>query len=169
MADITLKLIWYKLGESYKNMGSRFERFLEWYEDFSWRRVDILDMLFLGWLLLAFVVVLAINLYLRFFGLPRYRKKHDGVIGGGQPLVTGGEKAEWLNAAISWLYKHYNNTPELVETWLRALSEEAKHHAVSIHDVMYLLHVHVLLEPNQGDTTVVIHYMKFYSHSAIAT
>ena len=145
MADITMRLIWYKLGESYKNMGHKYERFLEWYEDFSWRRVDILDMLFLGWLVAAFVVVGAINLYLRFFGLPRYRKRQAGALEGGSapgspgrlsgspltsPVVTGGERTEWLNAALSWLYLHYNSTPEFVETWLRALNEEAKHHVV---------------------------------------
>ena len=140
MADITLRIIWYKLGESYKNVGSKYERFLEWYEEFSWRRVDILDMLFLGWLLVAFVVVGAINLYLRFFGLPRYRKRQqgalDGVGGSGSgaplstPLVKGGEKTEWLSAAVNWLYQHYNSTPEFVDTWLRALNEEAKHHVV---------------------------------------
>ncbi|ELU12045.1 hypothetical protein CAPTEDRAFT_219768 [Capitella teleta] len=136
MADITLKLIWYRLGESYKNVGVKYDRFLEWCEDFSWSRVDILDMLFLGWLLLAFVVVAAINLYLRFFGLPKYRKGRLTTTGP-VSLVTGAEKADWLNAVIAWIHGHYRNTPEIIDTWLRALSEEAKHHAVGEYQMRF--------------------------------
>jgi hypothetical protein len=99
--------------------------------------VDILDMLFLGWLLLAFVVVAAINLYLRFFGLPKYRKGRGIVAGQPVSLVTGAEKAEWLNAVLAWIYGHYRSTPEVIETWLRALSEEAKHHAVGEYQMRF--------------------------------
>lgn len=140
MADVTLRLIIYRLGEGYKNMEEKWGQFLEWYSEFSWRRVDVLDMLFLGWLLAAFLVVGAINLYLRFFGLPRYRKGGvlNGIVSrglglGGAPALRGGETANWINSALSWLYLHYNSTPELVEAWLKALNDEARKHIVSMH------------------------------------
>ena len=131
MADITLKLIGYRLGEWYKNTGTKCERFLEWYEDFSLRRVDILDMLFLGWLLAAFLVVGAINLYLRFFGLPKYRRFRDGVSRDGLLSAGGGagESCNWLNTTLSWIQLHYNSTPEFVDAWLRALNDHAKKQA----------------------------------------
>ena len=135
MADITARLVWYRLGETCTNMAERYEKFLEWYEQFSWRRVDILDMLFLGWLLAAFIVVGCINLYLRFFGRPRAKGlagadgAGSGVVGSGG-LAGEGEPCQWINSTIAWLYLHYENTPEIVDSWLRALNEAARRQPV---------------------------------------
>ena len=132
MADLTARLVWYRLGECYRNFGERYERFQEWCaEDFSWRRVDLLDMLFLGWLVAAFLVVGAINLYLRFFGLPRNKNRRDESVHPSS-TVKGGESVQWINSALSWLYLHYNSTPELIESWLRALNEQTRKHPVSL-------------------------------------
>ena len=138
MADITARLIWYRLGETCSNMAERYEKFLEWYDQFSWRRVDVLDMLFLGWLLAAFLVVGCINLYLRFFGRPRLRgapgQEGTGAGGpgyGGLVAGDGSETVNWINSSISWLYLHYDNTPEIVESWLKALNEAARKQTVS--------------------------------------
>ena len=122
MADITARLVWYKLTEKYSDVCEKYERFLDWYEDFSWSRVDFLDMLFLGWLLAAFVVVGAINLYLRFFAKPKSKR---GVTGGGVTPLHG-ESVDWLNNILSWLFNHYSHTPDLVDAWLRAVNDQLK-------------------------------------------
>ena len=138
MADVTLKLIWYRLGEASANMADRWEKFLDWYEHFSLRRVDILDMLFLGWLLAAFLVVGAINIYLKFFGRPKLRgiggETGGGFLGfGGVSASAGpGESCQWVNALFSWLYLHYDSSPEFVDNWLRSLNEQARKHTVNI-------------------------------------
>jgi hypothetical protein len=137
MADITFKLIWYRLGVSYKNFSEKYERFLDWYEDFSWRRVDILDMLFLGWIIGAFLVVGLLNLYLRFFGLPKYRSNAltpgDGKsLLGGLGLAGAAESCQWVNSAISWLLGHYHQRPFFVDCWLKALTEQTQKQRVNI-------------------------------------
>ena len=145
MADITLKLIWYRLGETYTNMADKYEKFMDWYSDFSWRRVDFLDMLFLGWLLAAFIVVGLINIYLRFFG--RLKPAGSGVTGGtwGAPGVAvvgapgAGESCQWVNSLLSWLYLHYEHTPEFVDCWLKALNEQARKQTVSTCFTLHLL------------------------------
>ncbi len=141
MADITVRLICYKLGEGYKKAGDRLERFFEWLEDFSWRRLDLLDMLFLGWLLAAFLVVGAINLYLRFFGLPRARKSvaggtvewtAGGHAAGATPVsLAGAESCQWLNVILRWFHLQHNKSPTFVETCLKVLNEQAHRRTVS--------------------------------------
>jgi len=64
MADLTLQLAWYRLSE-------RCGELAVWYEDFSWRRVDVLDMLILGWLAAAFLVIGVIH------AIVRLRQRHD--------------------------------------------------------------------------------------------
>lgn len=123
MAHITCSIVWYKLTEKYTDMCEKYDRFLDWYEDFSWSRVDFLDMLFLGWLLAAFLVVGAIHLYLRFFGHPKSRR---GITEANTVTAKNGESLEWLNTALSWLNQHYSNTPEFVDAWIRALNEQAR-------------------------------------------
>ncbi len=136
MADVTLRLIWYRLGEGYTNLADKYERFLDWYTDFSWRRVDILDMLFLGWLLAAFIVVGCINIYLRFFGRlkPAGSSAQTGVAAGPGGVNTGapgaGESCQWVNSLLSWLYLHYEHTPEFIDCWLKALNEQARKQTV---------------------------------------
>jgi len=79
------------------------------------------------------LVVGAINLYLRFFGLPRYGKgaASNGAVpqGSGGTPIRGGETCAWINSALSWIYLHYNSTPEFVDAWLKALNDEARKHS----------------------------------------
>ena len=135
MVDITAKLIWYRLGETYSNMAENYGRFQEWYQNFSWTKVDILDMFFLGWILLAFIAVGVINIVLRFFGPPKRRTRagddQTRGLSGVDRGLGGGETARWVNSTISWLYVHYDTSPELLESWLRALNEQARKLGVS--------------------------------------
>ena len=135
MADVTAKLIWYRLGEVWEGFSDRVEKFQDWYQDFSIRRVDILDMLFLAWLLVAFLVVGAINIYLKFFGRPKLRDGAGGsTIGGffapGSGPGVGGESCQWVNSLLSWLYLHYDTCPEFVDTWIRSLNEQTRKQTV---------------------------------------
>lgn len=134
MAHITAGLVWYKLTEKYSDVCEKYDRFLDWHEDFSWSRVDFLDMLFLGWLLCAFLVVGAIHLYLRFFGHP----KKKGITGGEDISSKNGESLEWLNSALSWLFHHYNNTPEFVDAWIRALNDQSRKQQVFFNNFLFI-------------------------------
>jgi len=126
MADITLKLVWYRLGEVSTDMAEKLERFGDWWEQFSLGRVDLLDMLFLGWLLAAFLVVGAINVYLRFFGRPKLGSASSLLGTGANSLGGPAESCQWINSLLSWLYLHYDHPPEFVDTWLRSLNEHAR-------------------------------------------
>ena len=136
MADITLKLIWYRLGESYTNMAESYEQVGEWWQNFSWRQVDILDYFLLGWIVYAFLVVVFVELY---FSKLRPSLKKAGFISSdtGQkkraPTVDllRGESCNWVNSTINWLYLHYSTTPDFVECWLKALNEQCKKQGVS--------------------------------------
>jgi len=115
-------------------------------------------MFFLGWLALCFLVVGAINLYLRHFGLPKGRGQAGRVGGssdyrtttGGYGSVTfsglgakiggspfsgsavggGGETGHWINCILSWIYQTQNRVPDFVESWLNALTTEAEKQSV---------------------------------------
>lgn len=112
-------------------------------------------MFFLGWLALCFLVVGAINLYLRHFGLPKGRGQAGRVGGGdfkttgygsvtfsgfgatmgGSPFsgsaVGGGETGHWINSILSWIYQTQNRVPDFVESWLNALTTEAEKQSVN--------------------------------------
>lgn len=138
MADVTAQLIWYRLKENYESLA-------ESYRQFSWRRVDILDMLFLGWVGAAFLVVGLVNLYLRFFGVPKVLQRRRGLDGGGGDGrsvdgqgsvgnaggVRGGETAQWINTVVGWLCENCDRKQALVELWAKALTEEARKYTVS--------------------------------------
>ncbi|XP_074652724.1 uncharacterized protein LOC141907058 isoform X14 [Tubulanus polymorphus] len=139
MADITLKLIWYKLGETRSNMADRYGRFLEWYRTFDIRRVDIVDMFFVGWIVFACVVVGTLQLYLKIFaGKPKNSQdsRRQQRAGGSSPSSSGvasrpgihyaTESCQWLNSAINWIYLNYSTTPGFIQNWLAALNDEAK-------------------------------------------
>ena len=130
MAEITVGLISYRLVEAYKTMVVRYDRFLDWYTDFSWKRVDVLDMLVIGWILLGFIVVGVINLYVRFFGLPRAKSRQAADAAAAAGLADDGA-GRWVNAVISWISSRYQQTPEFVESWLSALNEQARQQKVS--------------------------------------
>ena len=124
MADVTLRLAWYRLAE-------RCSQLAVWYDDFSWRRVDVLDMLLLGWLAAAFVVIGVIHVVVRL------RRAGTGWVWrpGSVLAVTaggrGGETVRWLNLVVSWL-RERQRTDWLVDECLKALAEQAKKHPVSM-------------------------------------
>ena len=120
MADLTLQLAWYRLAESCGELAV-------WYEDFTWRRVDVLDMLLIGWLAAAFLVIGAIHAVIRL------RRARVGWRPGTVLAVTaggGGETVRWLNSVMSWL-RERQRTDWLVDECLKALTEVAKQHTVS--------------------------------------
>jgi len=121
MADVTLRLAWYRLTVCFGDLAI-------WYEDFSWRRVDVLDMLLLGWLAAAFVVIAVVH------AVVRLRRAGVGWRPGSVLAVTaggaGGETVRWLNLVMSWLRERHR-TDWLVDQCLKALSDEAKKLAVS--------------------------------------
>lgn len=121
MADLTLQLAWYRLSESCGELAV-------WYEDFSWRRVEVLDMLFLGWLAVAFLAIGVIHAVIRL------RRAGVGWRAGSVfavKAVGGGETVRWLNLVMCWL-RERQRTDWLIDECLKALSEEAKKHTVSI-------------------------------------
>ena len=120
MADITLQLAWYRLSKSCAELAV-------WYDGFSWRRVDVLDMLLLGWLAAAFLVIGVIRT------LVRLRRAGVGWRAGSMIAVTAGggrETVRWLNLVMSWL-RERQRTDWLVDECLKSLSEEARKHTVS--------------------------------------
>jgi len=120
MADLTLRLALYRLSE-------RCGELAVWYEDFSWRRVDVLDMLILGWLAAAFLLIGVVHVVLRL------RRAEVGWHPGSVMAVAagrGGETVRWLNLVMSWL-RERQRTDWLVDECLKSLSEEAKKHKVS--------------------------------------
>jgi len=125
MADLTLQLAWYRLAEGGGVLA-------DWYEDFSWCRVDVLDMLFLGWLAAAFLVIGVVHAVLRL------RRGGSGWLQGTRiPVTAGGgkETVRWLNLVMSWL-RERQRTDWLVDECLKALCEEAKKHSVSTERVI---------------------------------
>jgi hypothetical protein len=95
-------------------------------------------MLFIGWLIVALVVVGAINVYLRWFRRPRCLPATSaGLTSNWSGLgLTGrgsGESVKWVNAAVTWFCEQRHNTA-LIDAVLKALTDEAKKH-VSAGDV----------------------------------
>lgn len=131
MVDITARLVWYRLGEAANEMADKYSDFLDWWGGFSVRRVDLLDMLFLGWILLAFVAVGLINIYVRFFA-----GKSRGKGGGWETrtvssIGAGVETCSWLNDVMGWILNHTNNGETTGARIVDALNKEAKNLPVS--------------------------------------
>lgn len=120
MADLTLQLLWYRLAE-------RCGELAVWYEDFTWRRVDVLDMLFIGWLAAAFLVIGIIHAVIR-LRRAGVRWRPGAVLA----VTAGGcgETVRWLNSVMIWL-RERQRTDWLVDECLKALTEVAKEHTVS--------------------------------------
>jgi len=133
MADVTLRLAWYRLAE-------RCGQLAVWYEDFSWRRVDVLDMLVLGWLTAAFLVIGVIH------AVVRLRRAGVGWRPGSVLAVTAGggrgETVRWLNVVVSWL-RERQRTDWLVDQCLKALAEQAKKQTVSIFYLFIYLYTYM--------------------------
>lgn len=113
-----------------------------------------MTMLFLAWLAVSFLVVAVINLYLRRFGLPRGQATSASTVFGkvsstssvlshystlstgiGLASSTGhGESAHWINSIVTWIYQRASSSghrAELLDTWLKSLTEQAEHQSVS--------------------------------------
>lgn len=133
MADITVKLIWYKLSETVSKMaeaGAKMESWFSWEEHF-------LDVLLIGWISWAIFIVAVVNAMLTFFGPLQPRISWDKSRDGGQTSTTvahGPQQPEstfWLNSALNWFYLHYNKFPDFIDAWVLALNEQVHKLGVS--------------------------------------
>ncbi|XP_052721378.1 C2 domain-containing protein 2-like isoform X7 [Crassostrea angulata] len=126
MADITLKLIWYRLGESFDKMANAGQGITAWL--FSDWDDNLLDVLLFGWIGWAVLVVIIVNAVLTFFGPLKPRDSWDqstrGVPGTIVVEKTGSESCQWLNSALNWFYLHYDKFPEFVDAWVLGLNEQ---------------------------------------------
>ncbi|XP_048775652.1 C2 domain-containing protein 2-like isoform X3 [Ostrea edulis] len=126
MADITLKLIWYRLGESFDKMANAGQGITAWL--FSDWDDNLLDVLLFGWIGWAVLVVMIVNAVLTFFGPLKPRDSWDrsttGVTGAIVIEKPGSESCQWLNSALNWFYLHYDKFPEFVDAWVLGLNEQ---------------------------------------------
>jgi energy-converting hydrogenase Eha subunit E len=131
MADITLKLIWYRLSLTYSKMASAAST---WYTDLDFDSY-VLDLLLLGWVSLAAMVYVCINSIKNALGpvvkqplAERVRETQpaEGTLASVFARVTHGEQhgetCNWFNAAVGWLYLHYYHTPVYLDDWIKALN-----------------------------------------------
>ncbi|XP_035828502.1 uncharacterized protein LOC118478624 [Aplysia californica] len=124
MADITVRLIWYKLGEVSEKMA---EAGRTWYTELDFDSY-VLDLLLLGWCTLCLVVIASVNALVAAFGplqrqpRDRYREYKEGESLTGAVLPV--ETALWFNSAVNWFYLHYYHAPEFVDDWLKSLNEQ---------------------------------------------
>uniref|UniRef100_A0A0B7BHJ9 C2 domain-containing protein n=1 Tax=Arion vulgaris TaxID=1028688 RepID=A0A0B7BHJ9_9EUPU len=125
MADITLKLIWYRLGEVSEKMA---ETGRSWYTELDFDSY-VLDLLLLGWCTLCLLIILVVNAIVSAFGplQRRPREKNRGDTEG--ESLTGAvlpiETAKWFNDAVNWFYLHYYySAPEYIVEWLKSLNEQ---------------------------------------------
>ncbi|KAH9491406.1 hypothetical protein Btru_031267 [Bulinus truncatus] len=133
MADITLRLIWYKLGEVREKMADTSRT---WYTELDFDSY-VLDLLLLGWCTLCFIVILAVNAIVAAFGpLQRQPREKFREITEGETSLTGAalplETAQWFNNAVNWFYLHYYHAPEFVDEWVKSLNEQVVKLGVSI-------------------------------------
>lgn len=152
MADVTLKLLWYKVREGYDNMaavlsGARASGSGEGFLSFI--SIDMLDLLLLFWVAVAGLVVAIGNI------LPTYLRKREEERSLSLPVPAaawaipapsaiesrrvsapwlessgGRETCQWINAAAHWLYQNYQHTPDFINAWLRSLNDHARHELV---------------------------------------
>ncbi|XP_064604423.1 LOW QUALITY PROTEIN: C2 domain-containing protein 2-like [Liolophura sinensis] len=126
MADITLRLIWYRLGETRGKMAEAAGQAWQWYEDFTSDHIlDILLFGFIGW---AGLCMLVLKAWVLVFGPIQFRQTERSREGGQKTSGhTGeGEGLLWLNSTLNWFYLHYNVFPQFVETWLKSLNDQAQ-------------------------------------------
>ncbi|XP_041372929.1 phospholipid transfer protein C2CD2L-like isoform X3 [Gigantopelta aegis] len=131
MADITLKLIWYKLCESYTKMA---EAGAGWFARLTWED-HVLDILLFGWIVQCLMVYVVVSALHTFVGPLQRRPTSAGDAykeGGGGALAERTivcptyhvEQCNWLNTALNWGYLHYYYRPEWVDQWVSALNEQ---------------------------------------------
>ncbi|BFZ13818.1 hypothetical protein BsWGS_16857 [Bradybaena similaris] len=125
MADITLRLVWYKLGEVGGKMADAGR---SWYTELDFDSY-VLDLLLLGWCTLCFVIILVVNAIVGAFGPLQKRPKEqrsrgeaegESLTGAALPLET----AKWFNDAVNWFYLHYYHSPDFMHDWLKSLNEQ---------------------------------------------
>ncbi|XP_052804410.1 phospholipid transfer protein C2CD2L-like isoform X2 [Mya arenaria] len=127
MADLTLKLIWYRLGETYSKMAEAGANMQSW---FSWED-HFLDFLLFFWISSGLIIVGVVNSLTSFFGPLQPRISWDRSKDGGSsskaipqgPLQP--ESTFWLNSALNWFYLHYEQFPEFVDAWTTSLNQQA--------------------------------------------
>lgn len=134
MVDITAKLIWYRLGETFDKMAEGGNFLTSWL--FSDWDDNLLDILLFGWIGWAVLIVFIVNAVLTFFGplqprVARWEKK-EGVTGTPVEDHTGAETSRWFNSGLNWFYIHYEYVPEFVELWVKSLNEQVVKLGVSI-------------------------------------
>lgn len=125
MADITLKLIWYRLGETYSKMA---EASSTWYTDLDFDSY-VLDLLLFGWCAGACMVVITVNSLVAAFGplqrQPAAEKVRD--LGGdafASVSASEHETCRWFNTALNWIYLHYYHSPLFLDEWIKSLNEQ---------------------------------------------
>lgn len=131
MADITLKLIWYRLSLTYSKMATAAST---WYTDLDFDSY-VLDLLLLGWCAGAAVVVVICNSVKSALGpvtkQPGVERIRDNAFAGDGFLASvaahmhhGKETCRWFNTAIGWLYLHYYHSPVYLEEWVKSLNHQ---------------------------------------------
>lgn len=134
MADITIRLIWYRLGETYSKMAEAGANMTSW---FNWED-HFLDFLLVFWISGGLVVVGVINSLTQFFGPLQPRISWDRSKDGATSVVSkpqGPAEPEttlWLNSALNWFYLHYNHFPAFVDAWIASLNAQANKLGVRI-------------------------------------
>ncbi|CAI9737302.1 domain containing 2 X2 [Octopus vulgaris] len=141
MADITIRLILYRVGETYSKMA---EAAGSMYANLTWQNY-LLDILLLAWLGWAVTIILLVNAFFHFHGplkipandpwaetsgfircsgsgeAPDYRTNFNTASPSG---LT--EKCFWLNALLDWFYNRVDSCPIIVDTWILSLNEQAR-------------------------------------------
>ncbi|XP_046554285.1 phospholipid transfer protein C2CD2L-like [Haliotis rubra] len=126
MADITLRLIWYKLGESSSKMA---EAAATWYSKLRWED-HFLDILLIGWFCWCSVIVIVINSFVSFVG-PLQRRLPSETLRAKEvgakpalPKAPGIETCQWFNTALNWFYLHYYHSADFLDEWIKSLNEQ---------------------------------------------
>ena len=129
MADITLKLVWYRLSLGYSKMAAAAN---SWYTDVDFDSY-VLDLLLVAWCAGAAILMVTINKIKEAVGKPVKQPVDrllpssasgvgaDGSSGG--PSVDG-ETCQWFNSVVGWLYLHYYHHPTYLDEWVRSLNEQ---------------------------------------------
>ncbi|PAA51689.1 hypothetical protein BOX15_Mlig017488g4 [Macrostomum lignano] len=146
MADITMRLIWYRLNELYNSTSEQLAG-----TDLA--KLDVLDLLFVGWCLFGILAVVIINFIYELVhpkqqqqkqtvGNKKQESQHvtpvllrskqtppvqqngplssiDELI---EPNSSSAESCCWLNTLVAWLFLNRSGAPALLEAWLSALN-----------------------------------------------
>ncbi|XP_076438196.1 uncharacterized protein LOC143277304 isoform X2 [Babylonia areolata] len=130
MADITLKLIWYRLSQTYSKMAAAAST---WYTDLDFDSY-VLDLLLFAWCAGAAIVVLSVNSIKNALGpatkqpaVERFRdyaSSGDGALASVPARGQQPETCHWFNTVVGWLYLHYYHSPVYLDEWIKSLNEQ---------------------------------------------